>query len=278
MGDLAADTAVEGGAGRYRAVLSSDWHIWSPNGGYLAVIALRAAAAETRLRRPASFYAQYLSAADYGPVDLAVETLRTTKRTAALRVTMTQLERPILIASVWIVDETLTGLTHDAAQMPDVPLPDALRSFDELQPEGWPWFPFWRNFEVRPTRFVERAQWQPGEPRARQWMRFRPRATFDDPFVDAGRSLVLLDTYTWPAAHAAHGPSPFIAPNVDLAVHFHRVAPTSDWLLGDGFAPVAAAGLIGCHTQVWTSDGTLLASGACQLLCRPNPAWPADGT
>jgi acyl-CoA thioesterase len=277
VGDLAADTAVEGGGGRYRAVLSRDWQIWGPNGGYLAVIALRAAGAETALRRPASFYAQYLSAAEYGPVELVVETLRATKRTAALRVTMTQSGRTILSASAWIVDEALPGLKHDTARMPEVPPPEGLLSFAELGAEGWPWYPFWRNFDVRPTRWVPREAWRPGgEPRSRQWLRFVPKATFDDPFIDAGRLLVLLDTYTWPAANAAHGPSPFIAPNVDLTAHFHRAAPDSEWLLADGLAPVAEGGLIGCRTEVWAPDGRLLASGSCQLLCRPNPAWPGE--
>jgi len=275
VGDLAKDTAIEGGGGRYTAVLSSDWQIWGPNGGYLAVIALRAAGSETTLRRPASFYAQYLSSAEYGAVDLAVETLRATKRTITLRVTMTQNARTILVASAWIVDEGLAGLRHDAARMPDVPQPGALRSFSELRPDVP--YPFWRNFDVRPTHWVPMDAWRPGEPRSRQWLRFLPRATFDDPFLDAGRALVLLDTYTWPAASASHGPSPFIAPNVDLAAHFHRAAPDVEWLLADGFAPVAEGGLIGCRTEVWTQHGKLLASGACQLLCRPNPAWPDPG-
>ena len=41
MGDLTGDTAVEPmGAGRYRAILSQDWEIWGPMGGYVAACAL----------------------------------------------------------------------------------------------------------------------------------------------------------------------------------------------------------------------------------------------
>jgi hypothetical protein len=61
-----------------------------------------------------------------------------------------------------------------------------------------------------------------------------------------------------------------------LAAHFHRAAPDAEWLLADGFAPVGEGGLIGCRTEVWTQNGKLLASGACQLLCRPNPIWPGE--
>jgi hypothetical protein len=37
VGDLAHDTAVEGGNGKYRAQISRDWEIWGPNGGYVLV-------------------------------------------------------------------------------------------------------------------------------------------------------------------------------------------------------------------------------------------------
>jgi acyl-CoA thioesterase-2 len=49
MGDLEADTAVEPvGDGRYQATLSAEWEIWGPMGGYVAAVALRPAAAESR--------------------------------------------------------------------------------------------------------------------------------------------------------------------------------------------------------------------------------------
>src|SRR5688500_10807325 len=44
MGNLQEDTRVEGRDGRYTAKLSPDWDFWTPNGGYLSAIALRAAA------------------------------------------------------------------------------------------------------------------------------------------------------------------------------------------------------------------------------------------
>jgi acyl-CoA thioesterase-2 len=113
---------------------------------------------------------------------------------------------------------------------------------------------------------------KPGAPRWLEWYRFRPRATFDDPFVDAARSLLLIDTLTWPAACQPHVPdSGYIAPSLDVSVRFHRAAPAAEWLLCDAVAPVARHGLIGGAAQVWSPDGTLLASGGGQLLCRPVP-------
>jgi acyl-CoA thioesterase len=102
-------------------------------------------------------------------------------------------------------------------------------------------------------------------------VRYRPRATFDDPIVDAIRSLILLDTMFWPAAAARHArPSAFLAPSLDVSVSFHRAVPDSEWLLCDTRSPIAAHGLIGGTAQVWSADRRLVATGTSQLLCRPN--------
>ena len=42
MGDLALDTEIEGGDGRYQGRPSEEWAIWGPMGGYIAAFALRA--------------------------------------------------------------------------------------------------------------------------------------------------------------------------------------------------------------------------------------------
>lgn len=272
MGDFAIDTAVEGGAGRYTAKLSRDWEIWGPNGGYVAAIALRAAGAATPLRRPASFACHYLSVAEFGEVELAVTTLRAAKRAVSLRVSMTQRGRPILEALVWVVDDDLQGLAHDDTAMPVAVKPETLRSIDELieADNRAQRHRFWDNLEVRPLEWVPWPERKPGRPVWREWYRFRPRATFDDPFTDAARSLLLIDTMSWPAACQPYVPdSGYVAPSLDVSVQFHRAAPDSAWLFCDAGAPVAQHGLIGGQTRVWSVDGQLLASGVGQLLCRP---------
>ncbi len=271
MGDLAVDTAVEGSNGRFRARLSRDWEIWGPNGGYVAAIALRAAGAATALRRPASLAGHFLNVARFDVVDLEVTTLRAAKRAESLRVTMTQEGRPIFEALVWTVGAA-DGLEHDASVFPSVPPPDALRSFEALAtPEEIAnRFPFWRNFELRPIDHVPWRERAAGPPQWREWMRFRPDPDSDDPFVDAARALVLIDTMSWPAACQPHLPEPrFIAPSLDVTVQFHAMEPASAWLLVDAAAPVAKHGLMSGHARVWSERGTLLASGTGHLLCRP---------
>jgi acyl-CoA thioesterase-2 len=107
----------------------------------------------------------------------------------------------------------------------------------------------------------------------RGWYRFRPRARFDDPFLDAARSLILLDTLSWPAVRNHYVEPPgVIAPSLDVSVQFHALAPDSDWLLCETSAEIAREGLIGFRARVWSSARQLLASGAGQLVCRPAPA------
>jgi len=266
MGDLDLDTRLEGGDGRYRATLSQEWEIWGPNGGYLAVIALRAAGAEARVRRPAAFAAHYLSVARFAPVDLEVTAVHRGRRSESLRVSMRQDGRPVLEAMVRTAAE-LPGLEHDAARAPQVPGPDGLRSSEEIYPA-----PFWRNLEVRP---VDPDTWRDGRPpRApvlREWYRFRPVARFDDPFLDAGRSLLLIDTLIWPAACQRHVEPEFIAPSLDVVAWFHRANRDAEWLLCDATTPIAEGGLMGGTARVWSADRRLVASGGAQLLCVPRP-------
>jgi acyl-CoA thioesterase-2 len=163
------------------------------------------------------------------------------------------------------------GLEHDVATRPEVPDPETLEKADDLAAPDAPRHAFWRNLEARviaSERFRERRA---RPPRFLEWYRFRPRATFDDAFVDAGRLLLLVDTMSWPAAVQPHVDSPFIAPNLEVSVWFHRFDPASDWLLAEHDCPVAERGLMGTHGRIWSRDGRLLATGGAQLLCVPAP-------
>ena len=272
MGDLAVDTAIEGSEGRYTANLSRDWEIWGPNGGYIAAIALRAAGASSRFDRPVTLVSHFLGVADFdAPVDLEVTTLREAKRAQSVRVSMTQRAAPIFDAMVWSVGE-VSGLEHDVTTMPEAPDPDSLRSAaDRLAEMGVePHFKFWDNFDQRPVHWVD--DWENREPEAPvagDWYRYVPRATFADPWIDACRSLILLDTLGWPAAVRLHTNPDYIAPSIDLSVAFHRSRPEEQWLYAQASSPSASAGLIACESRVWSRDGTLIAVGASQLLCRP---------
>ena len=270
VGDFARDTAVEGRDGVYRATLSSAWEVWGPLGGYVAATALRAVAAEARLRRPATFQCAFVSVARFTEVRLEVETLRRSKRAEAFAVRMTQDGTPILHATAWVVDTGLAGFVHTDATAPEVPGPDALRSFADLAENYDDWYPLWRTVDGRPARWSE----EPGPPVWQTWMRLVATPDLHDPFLDAARTLMWMDLMMWNAAtppHVPPWPVAYLAPNLDLSCLFHAPAPGDEWLLCDAHAPAAADGLVGCTGRVWTPSGRLVASGTSQLFCRPNP-------
>jgi acyl-CoA thioesterase-2 len=276
MGDLAVDTAVtRTGEGRYTATLSADWEIWGPMGGYIASVALRAAGAESPFARPASFFCQYLGVAAFDTVDIVVTTLRQARTAMAQRVEVTQGDRRMLEATVWSVGD-VEGLEHDRTEAPDVAGPDGLPSIRELLTEEeltqGPSFPFWHNLETRPLHFSREPRTEGTDPIFREWQLFVPTSTFDDPWVDACRSVVLIDVQSWPAASRAHPwGHGFYAPSLDLYVSFNDPQPRSEWLLVDGHGPVARDGLMAWTGRLWSEDRRLVASGGGQLLCRRMP-------
>jgi acyl-CoA thioesterase len=268
MEDLELATRVAGGDGRYRGTIHGSWFIWGPNGGFLSSLALRAAAAESRFRRLASYSCQFLGVGREGEVELEVAPLRRARRADALRVGMSQAGETILQALLWLVADDVPGLEHRDLAMPDVPMPETLPSHEALH--GPSTTPFFQRLERRPVEI--RGAGEPRTPRARAWLRFRPTARYDDPLVDSLRPLVVSDTLYWPAARSLHVGEDvgFTAPGLDLHVRFHDFAAPGEWLLCDTHAFVARAGLLAADSLVWSADGRLLVSSATQALFRKN--------
>ena len=105
----------------------------------------------------------------------------------------------------------------------------------------------------------------------REWARFRPAPCFEDPFADASRALILLDTYGFPAAYRRFRSMEHLAPNLDTSAWFHHFSPACEWLLVDHACTVADHGLLAVDGKVWDTGGRLLATGAAHLCCIPNP-------
>jgi acyl-CoA thioesterase len=241
-------------------------------GGYVAAIALRAAAQEAPpALEPASFTCQFLSPARFDAIDLGVEVRRASRRTALISVRITQDGVAILDAQVWFATPGEV-VQHDHAKPhrhghPDDHLP--VSAYTDEQPR----FAFWTNFEAKPLDWIE--DWETfsgGEPEWAHWVKFVPAAVFDDPVLEAARLLLLGDLPSFPAATRAHpGPHTFVSPSLDLAVQFHRLGDLGEWLLVQGVAPIADRGLMAFRSEVWTADGRQAASGSGQLLLRAVP-------
>jgi acyl-CoA thioesterase II len=263
--DLGDATRVDGANGRYTATLSDQWEIWGPNGGYLAAICLRAAGEVAKIDRPRSFYCHFLSSPGFGPVELEVLALKHGRRAESLSVSMSQDGRPVLHALVKTAADA-PGYEHQHPKMPEVPAPEDVEPFEYVPQEGQPVFRFWENVERRPLRAVEGDR---RAPMVREWTRFRPVACFEDPYLDAARALILLDTFGFPAAYQRHRSWKYLAPNLDTSVWLHHFSPACEWLLIEQECTVAAHGLMGVSGRLWDTDGRLLASGGAQLCCIP---------
>ncbi len=277
MGNLGDDTALRGGEGRYTAVLSRDWEIWGPMGGYVAAVALRAAGAHSRFDRPASLVGHFLGVASFDEVQISVETRRAASRAESVAVSITQDGRPIFDALVWCVATDVDGLHHDRSRLgaigPPEQYPTVLEHLARLGQEPRPAYPFWTNFESRPIQWHD--DWEsrtPADPVWESWERYLVEPDTADRFLAAARLLVLVDVGSWPAVTRLHVDTEGLyAPSLDLACQFHRLAPGVTPLFVRGESPSGADGLLGTHQQVWSPGGDLLASGISQLLCRPMP-------
>jgi len=263
------DTQVVGENGVYEANVSPAWEIWGPNGGYMAAIAMRAAARESRLSRPASFYCQFLRVARFDAITAHVQVVQNGRRSESIRVSLVQDDKPVL-EGLLRTAVAAEGLVHTACQSPAVPAPETLQTRETLSGTGIPSHPFWHNIEtrvVRPEAFeAERA---PMSPNWLEWHRFRPRATFADPFLDAARALVLIDTLGWLAVWLQHPKPEFMAPNLDVAAFFHAPIHHSEWLLCEQESPIGQDGLVGTRARIFDREGHLVASGGAQLMCVP---------
>jgi acyl-CoA thioesterase-2 len=279
MGDLERETAVVAtGDGTYQATVDRAWEIWGPMGGYVAAIALRAAGADAASagdgQLPVAFSCHYYRPAAFDSVDVRVEARKPGRAATSRRVEITQGGKAVLDAMVWSAAPN-EGLEHDETVAPDVPGPGDLLELRELvDPDAPPPFPFWDNFLSKPVTFEQ--EWPPDGPLPpawQTWLQFQPTATFDDPWVDACRSVILVDLPSWPSAHRPHAWTnpPYIAPTLDLNVAFHQSTGAEPWLLCDGAAPLSTGGLFGWTAKVWSPTGRLHASGGGQCLYRPAP-------
>ena len=274
MGDLLSDLTLDGGPGRYTGTVSPDWVVYTPNGGFLASLALRAAGLEAPDHRPRAFSCHYLTVPQLGRVDIDVDVRRAGRRARSVRVSMTQDGRPILEGMAWTSSETADGLLHEVPTMPNVPPPEDVPQWTPREGEQAPidMVPFWRNLDAKMLGWRVGQRWEErteGPPVRTEWNRFRPRSTFDDHYVDAARSLILIDTLMLPAAMMSYPePMTHFGVSLDLTVWFHHHAGDDEWLLCEAVAPVAGSGLIAGTARTWTRDGRLVASGGQQMLLR----------
>ncbi|GAB1258524.1 hypothetical protein NBRC116494_30260 [Aurantivibrio plasticivorans] len=260
MGSLAEQGASQLIAdGLFECHIHEDWKVYGPDGGYITSILLRAVGQVSEHPFPISYFGQYLRVADFGKAQVKVECIKRGRQASAYEAQLFRNDKLVHKALVWTgihkQGPDNSGLDHCLYEKPEfyVPLEEA-----GPRPTLGP-FPFWDNLDIKKVKA--------GDGHFGQWYRFIPELYDIDPYLDAARSLVLIDTMQWPAAwHLHNGPMNYAAPSLDLSVRFHAFSETQ-WVFCNAVADVGYGGLLAGSGYVWDEDGKLLASGGSQSLC-----------
>ena len=257
-------TAVEPlGDGRYGADVGDEWNgPIAPNGGILAALCVRAAAAE--LGEPAPpprmIAANFLEAAPVGPAEVAVEILRRGKRVAAADSRLRQNGKLICQASV-VFSASREQDVELRAPAPTVPPPQEVAPIPGSILVGLP--PVFHRLEVRPLFGQPPGARGEGEPLAGGWVSMRD----DEAPLDVPRICALTDLW-WPAIFGRMRDLVPV-PTLQLAVHVRSVDVEARPPV---LARFEARNVIEGHVeelgQLWSRDGTLLAESR-QLALLP---------
>lgn len=258
---------------RWSALLREDWGLWGPAGGFVTALALRAAGEATDQARPVSMSSHFVRVGKYESVDLTVESIKKGRRSELLRVDMRQHDKLLFTAQVWTMPDELPGIEHDVATLTNLPAPDALPSWEDLFPDEPP-FDFVSRIDQRPLKTMPKPGDPARDPELTGFYRYKENPSAADPFVDAARPIILMDTFGWLAQYPAHpedDPSPWIAPNIDYYYRFFRPTQHAEWLHMRVKADLATGGLMGTEGAIHDQAGRLLVTGHSQLMCLPRP-------
>ncbi|MGB3753632.1 MAG: acyl-CoA thioesterase domain-containing protein [Parerythrobacter sp.] len=257
-------------------------------GGQVVAQALQAAQASASDGKIAhSLHVYFLRGGREGvPIDYTVTTDFEGRSFANRRVLASQEGTPILNCTLsFQLPET--GLSHQDAPMPDVPAPDTLPS-DRTLRERWiaeqetPPSNAHKAFMLRPRaiemRPAEPPHWMASpetgdlaSPVQHNWLR-TAAALPDDPALHRAVLAYASDYTLLGTAAIPHGLSwmrgEVSGASLDHAVWFHDSVRCDDWLLYSTKSPWSGAGRGFNRGQIFTANGTLVASVAQEGVLR----------
>ncbi|MEL7683314.1 acyl-CoA thioesterase II [Citromicrobium bathyomarinum] len=253
-------------------------------GGQVIAQALQAAQATIADGKQAhSLHAYFLRGGEEGPpIDYATERDFDGRSFSNRRVVASQGGTPILnlTASFQRAEE---GLSHQAAQMPDVPGPEDLPSDDEVRAKALEAFgekmsDAQRALMMRPRpiemRSSGRQHWlnpEPREPHSFSWFRLVAPLP-DDPAIHRAVIAYASDYTLLGTAVLPHGLSwmrgELISASLDHAIWFHAHARADEWLLYETDSPWSGSGRGYNRGRIFTRDGMLVASVAQEGMIR----------
>ncbi|MGH2807167.1 MAG: acyl-CoA thioesterase [Actinomycetota bacterium] len=255
MSSFETDTAVTPqGDGVFSADVNERWWVVrGPHGGYIAAILLRALMERVGDddRPPRSLTIHYVAAPKAGAAEIATTIEREGTSSTFASARMTQ-NGKLMANAIAVFSRPWTGLEFFDATMPETVPPE--EGFPVNGLEGTP--PFLNNFDMR---------WTLGEPPMSGadealvggWMRL------DEPLVADYPSIAcLMDA--GPPAIFPRVTEPFVAPTLDLTIHFRTTVPLpnagpEDYYLGKFWSLMGRDGFFEEDGQLWSRDGTLIA-------------------
>lgn len=258
MSELDDDSSVSPlGEGVWQGSVSSRWSVGSaPNGGYLLAIAARAVLAAAGRPDPLSITAHYVRPPGPGPLQVAVETVRSGRRYSTLAATLRQGEREAVRVLAAVGDlSAMQGPTRVSAESPALPGPAEC-----IDLAAGDWVPeVARRYELR---LVPPADAPPLDRpyEVSGWIRL---ADGSPPSVLA--LLAFADAFP-PAVLGALDVG--WVPTVELTVHV-RARPAPGWVLGRFATRFLVDGMLEEDGELWGEDGCLLAESRQLALVLP---------
>lgn len=274
MGTFAEDTTVRaGGPGRYTCDLSGDWDLVAvPQGGVVASVALRAAAAEVgdpaqELRTSTTVFAGQVAA---GRLEVDVKILRKGRSASQVLATVTSEGKAAGATVLAVYGGPRRGPTFVDVVPPEVPPPAECRSYRDPFPPGVEPFdplPFWTRVEGRAA--LGHAPWEQFESAGSDvatWLRFDDPPRTEDGSLDPLALLTLSDRMPGSIGERLGQQGPrWFAPSADLTVHLLEPLRT-EWVLAHDRARWADDGWSSAETTLWDEHGTLVAYATQMML------------
>jgi acyl-CoA thioesterase-2 len=224
--------------------------------------------------RPHSLHSYFLRPGDTQvPIIYDVERLRDGRSFATRRVVARQHGRAIYFQTANFQREE-KGLEHQNV-MPEVPGPEAgLRMVDLMKQSGNPDADaLAKEWGALEARYVGHSQHglddDPRRPaRAQMWMRVQPDLG-DDPLVHLAAFTYASDMSLLGVSLAAQEERPDVQmASLDHTIWFHRPFRVDEWWLYEQYSPSAQGGRGLALGEVYTRDGTLVATVAQEGLIR----------
>ena len=162
------------------------------------------------------------------------------------------------------------GLDHQLP-MPDVPPPETLPPSSEVSDPTDPITVYIAGYSSIDLRYAPPTPLTDDGPLLRQPVWFRVREELpDDPLLHVCAAAYASDLTILVTSLLPHGrrPDELMMASLDHAMWFHRPLRADQWLLYDTVSPTASGGRGLASGQIFTHDGTLVASVVQEGLMR----------